>query len=210
MKRFLTACALTFIANFTAHAGVEPPVPSTVAQEPFNPFAKGAKEFQNVTGAYFYYETFRDNPPAIDFAVESIRLGIMLSNPHGSNFLAGNFEFLGEAFGAAIFDGPGSAMAGSTLIFRYNFIQPHARVIPYFQIGTGLVYTDITESESRGLISLPVEFNLQGAGGLRYMLDERWSLVLEGGYRHISNAFIKEPNFGVDNFGGNVGFGFSF
>jgi len=134
----------------------------------------------------------------------------MLSNPHGSNFLAGNFEFLGEVFGAGIFDGPGSVMAGTTLIFRYNFIQPHARIIPYFQIGTGLVYTDLTAENSRGLVSLPVEFNLQGGGGLRYMLNERWSLVGEGGYRHISNAMIRHPNYGVDNFGGSVGFGFAF
>ena len=210
MKRFLTTCALAFLTNIAAYAGVEQPVKLAVARQDVSPFAKGVKEFQNVTGAFFYFETFRDNPPAIDFVVESIRLGVMLSNPHGSNLLAGNFEFLGEAFGAGIFDGPGSVMAGTTLIFRYNFIQPHARIIPYFQIGTGLVYTDISENESRGLVSLPVEFNLQGGGGLRYMLDERWSLVVEGGYRHISNAFIKEPNFGVDNFGGSVGFGFSF
>ena len=203
-------CALTFLVNAAAYAGVEQPVQMTQTRPEISPFARGAKEFQNVTGAYFYFETFRDNPPAIDFVVESLRFGIMLSNPHGSDFLAGNFEFLGEAFGAGIFDGPGSAMAGATLIFRYNFIQPHERIIPYFQIGAGLVYTDIGEVESRGLVSLPVEFNLQGGGGLRYMLDERWSIVVEGGYRHISNAFIKEPNFGVDNVGGSAGFGFFF
>jgi len=72
MKRFLIAGALAFLTNTFAHAGVEPPVQATVAPEPANPFAKGAKEFQDVSGAFFYYETFRDNPPAIDFAVQSI------------------------------------------------------------------------------------------------------------------------------------------
>ena len=41
-------------------------------------------------------------------------------------------------------------------------------------------------------------------------LDDRWSLVLEADYRHISNAEIKKPNFVIDSVGGNVGFGFSF
>ena len=54
-------------------------------------------------------------------------------------------------------------LAGARLIFRYNFVQPQARIIPYLQIGAGGVYTDIGEKESRGLISLPVEFNLQAS-----------------------------------------------
>jgi hypothetical protein len=46
--------------------------------------------------------------------------------------------------------------------------------------------------------------------GTRLRLNELWSLVIEGAYRHISNAEIKKPNFGIDSVGGNVGFGFSF
>ncbi len=42
------------------------------------------------------------------------------------------------------------------------------------------------------------------------MLNDRWSLVLEAGYRHISTAEIKKPNYGIDSIGGNVGFGFFF
>jgi hypothetical protein len=78
------------------------------------------------------------------------------------------------------------------------------------QIGTGGIYTDIPERESHGLISLPVEFNLQGTGGLRFMLDNKWSLILEAGYRHISDGTIKLPNRGVDSVGGDVGLGFFF
>ena len=55
-----------------------------------------------------------------------------------------------------------------------------------------------------------MEFNLQGGGGLRFVINRHWSLLLEGGYRHISNASIKLPNGGVDNFGGDLGFAFSF
>lgn len=89
----------------------------------------------------------------------------MLSDPHGSSFLAGNFELLGEAFAGPIFGDLGNVLAGATLFLRYNFIQPRARLIPYLQIGAGGVYTDFSEKESSGLISAPVEFNLQGVAG---------------------------------------------
>ena len=55
-----------------------------------------------------------------------------------------------------------------------------------------------------------MEFDLQGITGLRFMLNQRWSVLVEGGYRHISNATIKLPNYGIDSVGGNLGFGFSF
>lgn len=190
--------------------GTEPPAVSPAKESASDVFAKGSHEFQNVAGVFYFFDRGDNDGPAIDLAVDSIRLGIMLSNPHGSGFFAGNWECLGEVFGGGIFHGPGSVEAGGTLIFRYNFIQPNARVIPYMQIGAGGIYTDIPERESRGLVSLPVEFNLQGTGGLRFLLDNKWSLILEAGYRHISNGTIKLPNRGVDSVGGDVGLGFYF
>ena len=211
MKVLFSICALSLCVLSAAWGEAPEPMQPTVAStSPDFAFAKGAKEFQDVTGVFSFFDRGGNNRPSVDYAVNSLRLGYMLSNPHGSNFLAGNFELLGEVFAGGIYNGPGNVLAGSTLIFRYNFIQPRARIIPYLEIGAGGVYTDISESESRGLISLPVEFNLQGNGGLRYMLNDRWSLVFEAAYRHVSNATIKLPNYGLDNIGGNVGLGFSF
>ena len=210
MKKLLVGSAVALFSFANAHAGTEQPPPALTMAASQDPFAKGSKEFQALSGAFFFWDTTKNNRPSVDYAVESLRLGIMLSNPHGSNFLAGNFEFLVEAFGGGIFQGPGNVLGGGTLFIRYNLIQPQARLIPYLQIGAGLVGTDIGESESRGLISLPVEFNLQGTVGFRYMMNKRWFLDIEGEYRHISNATIKEPNFGIDSGGGNIGFGFFF
>lgn len=210
-RLFHAVCALAFLSSLTAgFAGVEEPVATTLRQETENNFSRGAKEFQNVSGAFFFFDTTQNNRPAIDFALDSLRLGIMLNDPWQAGLLSGNFEVLGEIFGGGIFNGPGDVMAGATLVMRYNFVQPRARLVPYLQIGAGGVYTNIGEEESRGLISLPVEFNLQGIVGTRLMLNDRWSLVIEGAYRHISNAEIKKPNYGIDSGGGNVGFGFFF
>ncbi len=209
MKSIFSLCALAFFATATAQANAPEPVAAAAIRDE-NPFARGKFEFQSVSGAYFFFDTAQNNRPAIDYTATSLRLGLMLYDPQGPGLLAGNFELLGEVFAGGIFDGPGDVLTGATLIFRYNFVQPRARLIPYLQVGGGGVYTNIGESESRGLISLPVEFNLQGYAGLRYMLNDRWSVVVEAAYRHVSNAEIKKPNFGLDNIGGNVGFGFSF
>jgi lipid A 3-O-deacylase len=175
-----------------------------------NRFAFGAKEVENMMGAFFFFDTTQNQRPSIDFALDSLRLGIMLNDPWAIGPLSGNFEVLGEVFAGGIFTGPGDVLAGATLVFRYNFVQPQARLVPYMQIGAGGVYTNIPEDESRGLISLPVEFNLQAGVGTRFLVNDHWSINVEGVYRHISNAEIKKPNYGIDAVGGNLGFGFSF
>ncbi|MGH8094903.1 MAG: acyloxyacyl hydrolase [Chthoniobacterales bacterium] len=210
MRKLLALFFLAVFTAITARGGPEPSVQSGATPPVTNNFEAGATEFQSVTGAFFFFDTTQNNRPSVDLTVESLRLGRMLSNPHGPGLVAGNFEFLGEVFAGPIVTGPGNVTAGATLFLRYNFVQPRARIIPYAQIGAGGVYTDISEKESRGLISLPVEFNLQGAIGTRIMLNDRWSIVVETGYRHISNATIKLPNYGIDSLGGNLGFGFFF
>jgi opacity protein-like surface antigen len=210
MKQLFLSCVLALLASVAARAGTEPPVQLVATREVDNNFASGAKEFQNVTGAFFFFDTGRNNRPSVDFALNTTRLGVMLNNPWGLGPLTGNVELLGEVFAGPVVGGPGSVLAGGTLVFRYNFVQPRARLLPYLQVGAGGVYTDIPEKESGGLISLPVEFNLQAGVGTRFMLNDRWSIGVEGVYRHISNAEIKKPNFGIDSVGGNLGFGFFF
>lgn len=211
MKRLFAAlAAFSFLAGGAALAGLEEPSPLVATREIESNFARGEREFQNVTGPYFFFDTGRNNRPSIDFAIDTLRLGVMLNDPWRLGPFSGNFELLGEVSAGPVVAGPGNVLAGGSLVFRYNFVQPRARLSPYLQIGAGGVYTDIPERESGGLISLPVEFNLQAGIGTRLMLSDRWSIVVEGAYRHISNAEIKKPNFGIDSVGGNLGFGFFF
>ena len=211
MKRFFVSCLLALGMLAGARAGTETPPPmEPTRQLPEANFAAGAKEFQSVLGYFAFFDTTQNNRPSIDYSLATLRLGIMLNDPWSLGLFSGNFELLGEIFAGPVVEGPGDVLAGASLVFRYNFVQPQAKIIPYAQIVGGGVYTDIPENESRGLISLPVEFNLQAALGSRFMLNDHWSLVVEAAYRHISNAEIKKPNYGIDSVGGNVGFGFSF
>jgi hypothetical protein len=214
VARLLKTCFLSWLfvllGAVSVRAGIEQSMMATAPPAPSNRFAFGAKEVENMMGAFFFFDTTQNQRPSIDFALDSLRLGIMLNDPWDIGPLSGNFEALGEVFVGGVFTGPGNVLAGATLVFRYNFVQPKARVVPYMQIGAGGVYTDIPEDESRGLISLPVEFNLQAGVGTRFLVNDHWSVNLEGVYRHISNAEIHKPNFGIDSVGGNLGFGFSF
>ncbi len=173
-------------------------------------FRSGRWEVENLVGAYFLFDRGGNERVTIDYLIDSFRFGAMLYNPKGPGILRGNVEALGEVFAGGIFHGPGTAVAGITGFLRYNFVQPGARIVPYFQGGGGVVYTGITAEESDNAISLPVEFNLQAVGGIRFIVNSHWSVLTEMGYRHISNASIKSPNYGVDQLGGNVGVAFSF
>jgi hypothetical protein len=210
MSRIFLSCALALLFPVSSHGGTAPDSREVHHQDDNDIFAKSSKEFENVTGVFYFFDRGGNDGPSVDLAVESLRFGLMLNNPRGSGFFAGNYEFLAEVFGGPIFQGVGNVTAGATLFIRYNFIQPGGRITPYMQIGGGGVYTDISEHESRGLVSLPVEFNLQGAGGLRFVVDRDWSILVEAGYRHISNGTIKLPNRGIDSVGGDLGLAFSF
>lgn len=174
-------------------------------------FRGGAWEFEDFFGSYYLFDRGGNERVSIDYALNSARVGLMLWRPMGPGIFRGNVEMLGEVFGGPIFHGPGDVALGGTLLFRYNFVQPGARLIPYVQGGAGPVYTDIPEGAAASdAIGQEVSFNLQAIVGMRYLVNEKWSVSGELNYRHISNAGMSDPNYGIDQLGGAVGFSFSF
>jgi lipid A 3-O-deacylase len=187
------------IPVWTCQAGQ--PIESKQVVSSAFPFEKGDHEFQALLGAFYSF----NHSPSMGYAIGSVRLGWMLSTPSGEGFCRGNTEFLLEAFGGGIFEGPGSYLAGGTLLLRYNFVQPESKWVPYFQIGAGGLYSDASKDQNQRLIGSEFEFNLQGGLGLRYFVSERCAVVLEAQYRHISNASLASRNVGVDALGGMLG-----
>ncbi|MEO6741773.1 MAG: acyloxyacyl hydrolase [Chthoniobacteraceae bacterium] len=135
----------------------------------------------------------------------ALRYGWMLNSPGGTGFLRGNCEFIVEAVAGGATDGPGGVIIGGTLIFRYNFIQPSSRWIPYVQAGIGAVYNDIYRQHPQRVIGQSVEFTVQGEIGLRYQLNPHTALYAEAGYRHISNAGLADRNYGLNSLAVQVG-----
>lgn len=170
-----------------------------------SPFEKGKKEFQTLSGVYWSF-TPHDSPrPTLNSTMGSYRLGIMLNDVGGSGWNRGNYEFLFEAFGGMIYQGPGTALGGATLQLRYNFVRPDSLWVPYFQIGAGGVYSDMYKDPTRAVVGSALNFNLQGAFGARYFVKRNWAVNVEGGYRHISNAGFTKGNAGLNSLGGQVG-----
>jgi opacity protein-like surface antigen len=198
----LAPLALFLVAAAPAQAGREIAADhKTAASDPF-PFAKGNHEFQLLAGPFFSI----NHAPDFNYAIGTLRAGWMLSTPGGESILRGNTEFLVEAFGGGIFDGPGDALVGASLLLRYNFVgSDGASFVPYVQIGAGGVYSDAHEDRDQRLIGSEFSFNLQAGIGFHFFINERWALTLEGSYRHISNANTSDRNTGVDAIGGQIG-----
>ena len=129
----------------------------------------------------------------------------MLDSPHGNNFLRGNDEIMLETEGGPIFHGFGSALGGLSIVYRRNFLSPGAKIVPYLNLGVGGIYSDASHDKVQQQLSGPFEFDLQVSFGAHFRLSPRWSLDAEFAYRHLSDAFITEPNLGTNGIGGVFG-----
>jgi lipid A 3-O-deacylase len=146
-----------------------------------------------------------------NYAEGQLRLGWMLNTPsEGPGFFRGNFEFLVSATGADIYNGPGSKFGAADLMFRYNFVQPNARLVPYYQSAVGLFVSDIANDKTQAEIGSATEIDVQSALGLRFLLTPQWSLNAEFSYHHVSNAGLADPNVGINAIGGMFGVSRSF
>jgi hypothetical protein len=205
----LAALAALLIVPVSVHAGYEmKEVKQTVA--PTSPFDQGQRELQIGAGAFFSFGNDGKERPTMNDADLTGRIGWMLNTPSGDGFFRGNVEFLTEVFGAGIFEGPGSVIGGVTLLLRYNFVQPDARWVPYFQLGAGGAYSDAHEETPQRRLGSALSFNLQGGFGLRFFCTETCAIFLEADYRHLSNASLADRNNGLNSVGGFIGASYFF
>lgn len=203
LKFIVPALSVTFLTA-SIRAGVQTNAPREESVAP-SPFAAGTHELQ--LGLSYNISTSTNGPlrPAIGDLDANLRCGWMLNSPGGNGFFRGNCEFLVEAVAGGFTVGPGAVIAGGTLIFRYNFIQPSARWIPYIQAGLGAVYTDAYRQRPQRLLGEAFEFTAQGEIGVRYQLTPHTSVYAETGYRHISNAGLADRNYGLNSVAAQAG-----
>jgi hypothetical protein len=134
-----------------------------------------------------------------------LRLGWMLYSPRGSGYLRGNLELLANTGGGGMFEGPGSVFGSAGAMLRYNFIQPGARFVPYFQGGACAFVSDIYENKRQEDIGGRFEADLKPAVGTRFFICRDWSLNSELFFEHISNAGTQARNVGINGLGGLLG-----
>ena len=206
----LLACGL-LSGGFAARAGEmdakSKPAPA-VTTDPI--FHRGAWDLQVMEGAEFSLQTTSRIRPNIDYQLTVIRLGYMIDDPHGSNFLRGNNEFIVEFVGGPMFQGPGTALGGLSFVYRRNFLSPGAKIVPYLDLGAGGVYSDAFHDKVQQALGSPFEFDLQAGVGVRFRLGLNWTVDAEFSYRHLSNAHIVDRNLGTNGIGGLLGASYSF
>jgi len=183
----------------------------TAPQSEVSPYAKGRLSLQLVSGALFSLTNLPEDSPVFNYAQTNLRLGWMLSDPAPQDgFFRGNWEGLVEVSNSIIFKGFGNYIGGITVLFRYNFVQPDWKVIPYVQGGAGIVYNDAYKDETQQAIGQAIEFTPQVSLGLHYLIADKWSLDAEGMLHHISNAGMSKRNRSINALGGFLGITYFF
>lgn len=144
----------------------------------------------------------------ISYYANSLRFGYNLTGIIGEHWYRGCFQFVGELFLAEIFDteGGGSIVVGPNALFRYNFVQENWPVVPYAQLGPGLVYTDT----GNNAVGSELGFQLNIGVGLRFVLSDRWAISGEFDWHHMSNAGLADHNLGSNEAGAQFGISYFF
>jgi lipid A 3-O-deacylase len=213
-------CHLAFSQSSTSpvlnRAG--PGIPDENSDKPsMNSFAAISKEssrwsfsiesiyaFENIESPWFVatLHPHKKNPLDYKFVTEILSARYRLTETAGPLFLRGNFEFGVGPIVSAIVNGPESYFVGAAGGFRYNFVQPRARLIPYLELRGG-----IGKSDSRKIYeSLQSDATLTyllGAG-LRYKISSRWSVAVGAMDQHLSTGFFAKHDYGADALGFNV------
>lgn len=190
-----------------------PDLSKSVTTVEAGPFDRGGHEV-SVTGGFLYSPVVATGGrPILNYGQGDASWGWMLTSPaplFGKDWLRGNWEVLGNVFGADVVRGPSGFMAGGRLQMRYNFVQPASRWVPFFQIGAGGLGDNIYHHQDQSLVGGGFEFTLVADGGLRYFLTPKCAAILMIDFEHVSNANTASRNVGINAGGGMVGMGFFF
>ena len=198
MKQYTLASLILAISTASVLAGTPIMEAKRVVTMAGSPFDQGRMELQSASGAYFSFNN--SGQPGVDYSSTSYRLGIMLNTPSGDGCLRGNNELLLQFTYGGVFHGAGNGLGVAAVLWRYNFVQPDSRWVPYVQAGIGAMYNDIFDDRPVTPVAHEWELNLEAAVGVRYFLSERWSINVEADYRYS----------GFDSVGASVGLGLHF
>ena len=125
--------------------------------------------------------------------------------PISKSWARGRMAFRSEATYFHNFEPHQGNGGGLALLFRYNFLY-FEKVHPYLQIGSGFLSIDMDLADQADGFA----FQPQGAVGVLYMINSSHSVELAWRFHHISNAYTKEPNGGIDTSQLIVGYAYHF
>ena len=165
---------------------------------------ESAYVFQTVPNVFFIpTEGLETNPKHYHLATQVLGVRYHLYDPCGPWLLRGTLEVSANLIGCAVVHGPEDYFVGLALGFRYYFVQPGARLVPYLEVrgGPGLTNSQGGRFEQQQDFT----FTYMCAAGLRYDVDAHWSATISATQQHISNAGLTRVNYGFDAVGISLG-----
>jgi lipid A 3-O-deacylase PagL len=132
------------------------------------------------------------------------RYGWVITEPHGSRFLRGRFEYAVDAVPVFVLFQPtntayGAAVDPIDLIWDFD---THGRFVPYAELGGGALFTNtqVPAGISR------INFTTAGAVGVHYLAGKMmWTADVR--FMHISNAGLQTLNPGINTVQLRLGLG---
>ena len=140
-----------------------------------------------------------------EFVTGRIRWGVV----NGDTWFRGYNQFYVSAMAEPIFRGIENYYFGFNIGFRYNFVPPRSRLIPYISGGVGGGSID-SHANIPGGQGQDFTFNILSAAGISYSLNDHWKLNVGALYQHLSNGGQTDPNPSLNLFGPQVGVTYSF
>ena len=174
-------------------------------------FKKGRVSMQFVGGGLWSPFLINEYRPDIDYYQANLRVGVMLTDPDKPKyFFRGNVEGIIEATYSKVHEGSGTFLYGGAFLVRYNIFNSKSRIVPYMQVGAGVVYNDIYKDRDQGVVGQSIEFTVRSSIGTRFYVSDNWSIDVEGTFEHVSNAGMSDRNGGINAGGGFIGFTYFF
>lgn len=152
---------------------------------------------------FINYSGRKINPLNSSFATEMMGARYRLTGVGGPGILRGSLQGSVTFVGSAIIEGAESYYAGLSLGLHYDFVQPHARVVPYIELRGGPGFTDSTGLRYSQQQDLTFTYLL--SAGIRYDINRQWTATLGAVDQHFSNFYLAEKNYGIDSVGINLG-----
>ena len=118
---------------------------------------------------------------------------LLLLEPSVGLRLGSRLQYVIEAHIAHYLTPHGSMVGAMPVGARYLFGR--GRTLPYFSIGAGLGWTDLTSLEE---IDRRFNFLLQASAGVRREMSEKQAWTFEARLSHISNGGTELPNLGLN------------
>jgi lipid A 3-O-deacylase len=188
--------AITFALAVSVPAGA-------VGEEPpDSPFRFGGWHFGFTTGWGHGMELGNGDASSLDYLALLPHAAVGLTDPMApGSWYGGNVELVVEPSFLVSFDPDDGHAEGLGLLLRYNFLRGE-RFVPYLEAGAGIVNLDFDIQGQRDGFN----FTPQGGAGFHYFIGERTALQLGYRFHHISNAYTRSPNEGINSHLTLVGF----